>query len=850
MNKVYRVILIFIVVLATNYLAQQNTFNMDNYRTFLEQNQDMSTEELLQLHNAGLFLESISSNTENVLYYDSICIKYGLTEDEKSLITNNGFMVSERLARPGAIQCLEDIWHKDMPVYISSDIMLNAFHEAYDATLKGIELEILIGKLTGLLESMHSKMADLEAQYQGNTEIQQNLKDVDAYITVPLKLLAPVNTPYYSENNYVVGTFISNILTEQSTNMPVFSEQVRKVDFSQFKPRGHYTDENYPELQNYFRVMMWLGRIELYLIAPENAIPNVPFSDVQRQIIDVKLLTELYELANADEAYSEINSLLEKFIGEQDNVTIEHLNELFVMTGVNDASVLLNPAKATAFQDKLAEQPYAEQQILSQVLIQSTVNGESLKPASAFMLLGQRFIIDSYVTASVVYPKIKYQSQSIKRMLPNSLDVMAALGNDAALQLLQPELDEHHYSSNMASLRYLIDLYNDEYWNSTIFNGWLNSIRALNPPADRSNLPLFMQSAAWWQQKMNTQLASWTELRHDNILYAKQSYTGGLVCSYPYSYVEPVPEFFEALKKVSENTLAVVEELDMSSSYLAMRLIQVFNNFVGVTDTLAEIASKELSGTEFTEEEKTFLKSMLIANNQSCGGPVYYGWYSKLAVNYNDSFEDKHLVADFHTSPTDAGGSTVGWVKHAGTGYFDQMVLTATLPDGNKVAFIGPVNSFHEYTTENFLRLTDEEWRSNYYSQSTRPDWTNLYLADGDGNKKPLGLKLTTGVEEDENEFIPETHIIVGNYPNPFNPSTKINFTVPYSLTNEYVKLNIYNIQGEQVSTLVNEKLTAGSYFVSWNGRTSAGNSVASGVYIYEVRIGSQFATGKMNLIK
>ena len=56
-----------------------------------------------------------------------------------------------------------------------------------------------------------------------------------------------------------------------------------------------------------------------------------------------------------------------------------------------------------------------------------------------------------------------------------------------------------------------------------------------------------MQTAAWWQHKMNSQLSSWTELRHDNLLYAKQSYTGGIICSYPYSYVEPVPEFFNSI---------------------------------------------------------------------------------------------------------------------------------------------------------------------------------------------------------------------------------------------------------------------------------------------------------------
>ena len=94
----------------------------------------------------------------------------------------------------------------------------------------------------------------------------------------------------------------------------------------------------------------------------------------------------------------------------------------------------------------------------------------------------------------------------VMRMLPSTLDVLFALGNNAADQLLKPDLDQYKYSSNLSALRYLIDSYDPGFWQSTIYDGWLNSIRALNPPADRSSLPPFMQTAAWWQEKMNTQL--------------------------------------------------------------------------------------------------------------------------------------------------------------------------------------------------------------------------------------------------------------------------------------------------------------------------------------------------------
>ena len=81
---------------------------------------------------------------------------------------------------------------------------------------------------------------------------------------------------------------------------------------------------------------------------------------------------------------------------------------------------------------------------LSQLLASDPMAGDSIVPASSFLLFGQRFVDDSYVTASVVYDRIHYQGISICRLFPSALDPMFALGNDAAAQLLIPELNTYH----------------------------------------------------------------------------------------------------------------------------------------------------------------------------------------------------------------------------------------------------------------------------------------------------------------------------------------------------------------------------------------------------------------------
>ena len=101
------------------------------------------------------------------------------------------------------------------------------------------------------------------------------------------------------------------------------------------------------------------------------------------------------------------------------------------------------------------------------------------------------------------------------------------------------------------------------------------------------------------------------------------------------------------------------------------------------------------------------------------------------------------------------------------------------------------------------------------------------------------------GIED--NPQIPVTYSLDQNYPNPFNPTTTIRYQLPEAGD---VKINIYNILGQQVRTLVNTRQNAGSYSMVWDGRDRAGQSVASGMYIYRMESGNFVQQRKMMLIK
>lgn len=103
----------------------------------------------------------------------------------------------------------------------------------------------------------------------------------------------------------------------------------------------------------------------------------------------------------------------------------------------------------------------------------------------------------------------------------------------------------------------------------------------------------------------------------------------------------------------------------------------------------------------------------------------------------------------------------------------------------------------------------------------------------------------TTAVND--NGMVDYSFKLNGNYPNPFNPSTVIKFEVPQ---NQNIKINVYNLLGENVIQLFDGELTAGEHEILWNGKNSSWTNVPSGVYIYQIESHGKFLSGKMILQK
>ena len=92
---------------------------------------------------------------------------------------------------------------------------------------------------------------------------------------------------------------------------------------------------------------------------------------------------------------------------------------------------------------------------------------------------------------------------------------------------------------------------------------------------------------------------------------------------------------------------------------------------------------------------------------------------------------------------------------------------------------------------------------------------------------------LEVSVEEDV-ETVPDIYTLSQNYPNPFNSITTIKYQLP---KDSKVILEIYNLAGQKVKTLVDENLSAGFYTASWNGKDSRGQAVVGGIYFYRIAV-------------
>ena len=720
---------------------------------------------------------NLTPSFENVLYLDSITQKLNLTSDELALLQQNHFFVSERLSFQNFGVAYHDAYYKDLPVFVSSDLILHALHTSYSLLLKTFERLKMSNNIELVLEELYNALPGVNTKY--GTDFYSNVQDVDLFITTAYSLIVDEKKEFRYENAEVADNIWTSIANLNSSDVPLFTigDRTRKIDFSQFKVRGHYvyTEEDEmmgsKNLEPYFRTLMWLGRIDFFL-SPPPANPWEPkwtFEEIKHMNMSAFILNEMIQNCAHLNLFEENEKIINYFVGISDNITINEYQSVLDKYNITSASALYDSITYDKYYNELISNEAFAQKIMGGIFFvdpDSSVPG--VLPVS-YRVAGQRFIIDSEVLSNVVFDRIIFENKKMKRLMPDPLDAMYCLGNSDAFALLKNEVETYKYGRNLANMRYLIDTESTSFWNESLYNAWLNSIRQLNPEEYSEDAPFFMKTGAWHQQKLNTQLASYTQLRHDNLLYAKPSYTGGTGCSFPYGYVEPYPEFYRALSTFANNVGTFLNTID-ANSWEIMMAKEYFPKFGEIMEKLALLAEKELKNEAFNEEDAYWLKQFLFESTMS-GEPPYSGWISSLFLEPFDIIKDDYIVVDLHTQPTDSMNVEVGKVLHTATGKINQGVFLIDQPGtSTPTAYVGAFMSYYKKITSNYMRLTDQDWAQLLEANElpSRPEWVHSYLANANGNTSVAEIELpTTMLIENESVLLHDQNNLIQIYPNP-----------------------------------------------------------------------------------
>jgi hypothetical protein len=307
------------------------------------------------------------------------------------------------------------------------------------------------------------------------------------------------------------------------------------------------------------------------------------------------------------------------------------------------------------------------------------------------------------------------------------------------------------------------------------YTAWLAALRGLSVPTTGPGYPEAMRTRAWGMKTLNTQLASWTQLRHDTLLYAKQSYTTPFICSYPYGFVEPRPEFWQAMKNLSEVAAAAIARLPVpfgtitiaeraldegwgggpsqfitcDPAVVRQNQLAALSKLSSTMTTLEIIAQKELNQQSLTAEENGFLKGIMeYLGICRFGENGYTGWYPALfyqnifwsnlgSTNNNDPFHKRQgcamfdaLVTDVHTDLPDDLVCDPGAVIHEAVGHV-HLLMIAVDNGRDRMVYAGPVFSHYELEVPGVNRISDDEWQATLTTgiKPKSPEWTRSFLA-------------------------------------------------------------------------------------------------------------------------
>lgn len=617
-------------------------------------------------------------------------------------LKKNGFaIVEDRFDQ--LFQVYEVNEYQQFPCFVTTDIYLQAFHIYFDSMLRRVENKVLSPRVMDFCKTMKSLMQ--KAKTNANAEIKDMAMWNEAYFAVAIALLEDKPLSTLANNKYAEMAKIEVDKVKKAD--PDNSEFLEYTDpnvpftYNLFRPRGHYSRTE--ALQRYFRSMMWLQ--------------TVPFAtDSPHQLKRAALIAEtLQKNPAANKKLQQIVDPMTFIMGETDNVGIMQLQDLMKKHQVTLAQAVADESKCNLLKAKVEEMAKQTTRILPKHQITSKFKVN---------LMPQRYMPD----AEVLQEMVDADSEVTKRGESKGLDYFAAMGCSPAEKVLIDELKEAQkwdkYEFNLDRMKQRMKEIN---WTSTVTNAWIDNLKDLlkNDP----RYPYFMQSDEWNKKSLNTALASYAEMKHDAILYAKQPMIAeagdGEDIEDPVlrGYVEPNVTFWTKALQVMDMTEKGFSKFgitDNSIKSITKRMKDLAKGYLDISKK--ELARQTLSKNDYDLIEATgpFYENLTLSMIQDDETEEIQSWYLVEGADKKVALVADVLTANGENNPNKS-------VVYEAVGPAYEIYVVAEI-EGQLYLTRGAVFSYREFSREVFSdRLTDEEWQKNLKTNPTEgiPVWMN-----------------------------------------------------------------------------------------------------------------------------
>lgn len=637
-----------------------------------------------------------------------------LSQAQKDALKKNGFVVATPTSDPNLIykefyQAYESIRYTQTPVFITTDSVFHIYHLIFDKMLRDLERQDFIPMLRDLTTAM-VKESQLEYDSLKGTALEtQSLRNLDYFLVAASLLNLDPTIP--AEAQQLVEAELA-LINAHSRNVvsPIWDREdlapdMKLIeDYTQYIPRGHYTRS--PELEQYFKAMMWYGRLSFRLTDTFETQRALLMVQAMRnaQTADGKKVLGLWEKIYDPTVF---------IVGKSDDLSIyEYGNLSDQIFGMNpDLASFADETKMATF-SKAAENLPPPQ--INSMWVWIWQDPEQV--TKGFRFMGQRFTLDQYVFGQLMWRKVGTIDNP--RDLPVALDFLAAQGSDEALKILDSmgETKYENYTTQMEKVKTQVASLGVDSWTQNLYWSWLYALQPVFA-VKGDQYPAFMGTQAWLHKDMQTALSSWTELKHDTILYAKQVMAemgGGPNENPPKGYVEPNPEAYARLLALAQMTYTGLDQRGLLDDTTRGNLTDLMDELT----FLQKIAEAELNNTAISDTDYWQIQ-------------YYGGWLEARTIAAADRIGDAQnrgqledqksaLVADVATG--------IQRVLEEGVGY--PTLIYVALPNGSHQIAQGAVYTYYEFPVKPEERMTDTTWQELLESGKTpeAPAWVNDFI--------------------------------------------------------------------------------------------------------------------------